>query len=54
MRLKVLLPLKSGVPPGSVALLSEEVIPTVSLILVTRFQLASTALTVRFKAVPAV
>ena len=38
---------------GSVALASVEVMPAVSVI-VTRFQLASTALTVTLKALPAV
>ena len=39
---------------GKVALLSDEVIPTVSVSALIRFQLASTALTVTLKAVPAV
>ena len=38
---------------GKMALASEEVIATVSVALVIKFQLASTALTVRLKAVPA-
>src|ERR1043166_2390578 len=51
--LKVFVPATNAALAGNVALLSEEVIPTVSLAL-TRFQLASTALTVTLKAVPAV
>src|SRR5438034_248639 len=39
---------------GKLALLSVELKPTASVTLVTRFQLASTALTVRLKAAPAV
>ena len=39
---------------GRLALLSEEVRPTVSLTVLTRFQLASTALTVAVNEVPAV
>ena len=39
---------------GSVALASVEVMPTVSVIELTRFQLASTALTVTLNAPPAV
>src|SRR6266516_4660545 len=51
--------LKSFVPPtsaalaGRVALLSDEVIPSVLLTLLTRFQLSSTALTVTLKGAPA-
>jgi hypothetical protein len=37
---------------GSVAMVSDDVMPTVSVMLFTRFQLASTALTVTVKAVP--
>src|SRR6266404_4182611 len=51
--LKLFVPLDSGALPGKVALRSEEVIPTVSFVF-TRFQLASTALTVTLKALPAV
>src|SRR5712691_6228566 len=40
--------------PGKVALLSEELIPTRSVTVLTTFQLASTPLTVTLKAVPAV
>src|SRR3989442_87148 len=39
---------------GRLALLSEELRPTTSVMLVTRFQKASTALTVALKAAPAV
>src|SRR5437016_706885 len=39
---------------GKAALLSDDVIPTLSLTVLTTFQLASTALTVTLKAVPAV
>ena len=49
----VLVPATSAVLAGSVALASVEVMPTVSVEL-TRFQLASTALTVTLKAPPAV
>ena len=52
--LKVLVPEVSAEFAGKVALLSEEVMPTVSLTVVTTFQFASTALTVTLKAVPAV
>ena len=52
--LKVFVPLTSAVFAGSAALPSEEVMPMVSLMLVTTFQLGSTALTVTLKAVPAV
>src|SRR6266702_5512382 len=51
--LKVLLPLESDAGAGGVALMSVELIATVSLVLTT-FQFASTALTVTLKAVPAV
>src|SRR5439155_641334 len=50
---KVWWPADNAALTGSTALVSEEVMPTVSLVL-TRFQLASTALTVTVKAVPAV
>src|SRR2546422_2206515 len=52
--------LKAWLPParvalaGRTALASDEVIPTVSVALVIKFQFASTALTVTVKAVPAV
>src|SRR6266852_5098753 len=52
--------LKAFVPParaaldGKVAFASDEVMPTASVVLVSKFQLASTALTVTLKAVPAV
>src|SRR6266568_2985660 len=51
---KVLVPATSAALAGSVALLSDEVIPAVSVLVLTRFQLASTALTVTLNAVPAV
>src|SRR5207245_2947091 len=51
--LKVCVPALNAALAGMVALLSLEVIPTVSLVL-TRFQFASTAFTVTVKAVPAV
>ena len=44
-------PFKSGELAGKVALVVEEVIPTLSLTLVSTFQLASTALTVTLNAV---
>ena len=50
---KVLVPEDRAALAGNVAWLSEEVIPTVSFVLTT-FQLASTALTVTLKDVPAV
>ncbi len=50
---KVLVPVTSAALAGSVALASVDVIPTVSVEL-TRFQFASTALTVTVKAPPAV
>src|SRR3989442_793628 len=52
--LKLFTPEAKAALIGNVALLSEEVMPTVSVTLVTTFQLASTALTVRLNAVPAV
>src|SRR5438309_1466094 len=52
--LKVPLPETSAALAGKLALLSEELIPTVSATVLTRFQFASTALTVTVKAVPAV
>src|SRR5947208_1913340 len=54
--LKLFVPATRAALTGNVALVSLEVIPTVvvSVTLVTRFQLASTALTVTLKAVPAV
>src|SRR6266566_608573 len=52
--LRVVVPESNGVFVGSVALASDEVRPAVSVAVVTRFQLASTALTVTLKAVPAV
>src|SRR5438876_3069480 len=51
--LKVCVPPESAALAGRKAFESEEVIPTVSLTLVTKFQLASTALTVTLKALPA-
>src|SRR6266700_5612276 len=51
--LRVFVPATSAVLPGTVALVSVELIATMSLVLTT-FQLASTALTVTLKAVPAV
>src|SRR5213594_2571782 len=51
--LKVCVPALNAALAGMVALLSLEVIPTVSLVL-TMFQFASTALTVTVNAVPAV
>ena len=52
--LKVCVPLANAALDGNVALLSVEVMPTVSLTLVTTFQFASTALTVTLNAAPAV
>ena len=52
--LKVPLPELSAALAGRAALPSLEVMPTVWVTLVTAFQLASTALTVTLKAVPAV
>src|SRR5205823_1741808 len=52
--LAVRVPADNAPLAGSVALASLEVIPTVSVAVVTVFQLASTALTVRLKGVAAV
>src|SRR5436190_870308 len=52
--LKFWLPLDRAALAGRVALRSEALRPTVSVTLVRRFQLASTALTVTLKAEPAV
>ena len=52
--LNVWVPLLNVALTGSEALLSELVIPTVSLMELTRFQFASTALTVTAKEAPAV
>ena len=52
--LKVFVPETSPAFTGKAALLSDEVIPMVSVTVFTRFQLASTARTVIVKAVPAV
>src|ERR1051326_6157313 len=52
--LKVLLPATSAALAGKLALASEEVMAAVSVTVLTRFQLASTALTVTLKAKPAV
>src|SRR5439155_3622598 len=52
--LKFRVPAANAVFAGKVAALSLEVIPAVSVTVFTRFQLASTALTVTEKAVPAV
>src|SRR6266571_4806787 len=54
VRLKIPVPLSSAPLAGKLALLSDEVRPTVSVALVTRFQLASTPFTVTLKALPAV
>ena len=51
---KVFVPATRAALEGSVALASVEVMPAVSVIVLTRFQLASTALTVTLKALPAV
>src|SRR6266404_3429286 len=51
--LNVCVPPVKAAPPGIVALPSVEVNPTVSLAVLTRFQFASTALTVTLKGVPA-
>ena len=48
------MPATSAALAGRVALASVEVMPAVSVIVLTRFQLASTALTVTLKALPAV
>src|SRR5207245_8531087 len=52
--LKVFVPATMAALVGSTALLSEEVIPTLSVAFVIKFQLESTALTVTLNAVPAV
>ena len=52
--LSVCVPLLSAVSAGRLAFVSVPVIRTVSLTLLTRFQFASTALTVMLKALPAV
>src|SRR5438477_231520 len=52
--LKFFVPATNAALAGNVAFTSLEVIPTVSVIVLTRFQLASTALTVTVKGVPAV
>src|SRR5205814_5118538 len=52
--LKVCVPATNAALAGRMALLSLEVIPAMSVMVFTRFQLASTALTVTLKAVPAV
>jgi len=52
--LSVLVPETNAALAGKVAVLSEEVRPIVSEMVFTTFQLASTALTVMLKAVPAV
>ena len=52
--LRVWVPATKPTLAGSSALASEEVIPTVSVTVVTLFQLASTALTVTLNGVPAV
>src|SRR5947207_2498407 len=54
LTLKVRVPATSAALAGRTALASEEVIPTVSLTVVTGFQLASTALTVTLNGVPEV
>ena len=51
---KFFVPLTSAAFDGRAALLSVEVMPTVSVTVFTRFQFASTELTVRLKAEPAV
>src|SRR5262245_27717644 len=51
--LKVLVPEASAALAGSVALVAEAVMPTVSVIVSTTFQLASTALTITLNGVPA-
>ena len=48
--LKVFVPATNGALEGNVALISEQVMPTVSVTLLTRFQFASTAFTVTEKA----
>ena len=52
--LKIWAPLANAALDGNVALLSVEVMPTVSPTVLTRFQFASTALTVTLNAAPAV
>src|ERR1043166_8125629 len=52
--LKAFVPETSAALAGKMALVSEQVMPTVSLVVLTRFQFESTALTVTLKAVPAV
>src|SRR5436853_6308516 len=52
--LNVFVPELSAALDGSAALLSDDVMPTLSPTVLTTFQLASTALTVILKAVPAV
>src|SRR6266404_2791487 len=54
VRLKVCVPPDNAASVGRVALLSLDVICAVSLTVLTRFQLASTAFTVTLNAVPAV
>src|SRR6266542_831370 len=53
LTLKVCVPATRAALAGSAALASEDVIPIMSVTVVTRFQFASTALTVTLKAVPA-
>ena len=52
--LKACVPALKAAVAGKVALASLDVMPTVSVTVLTRFQLASTALTVTVKLVPAV
>src|SRR5437879_217796 len=52
--LKAFVPELSAEFAGKAALLSDDVIPTLSVALVIRFQLESTALTVKLNAAPAV
>ncbi len=52
--LKVWVPPASAALAGNTALVSEDVIPTVSLTLVVRYEFASTAFTVTLKGMPAV
>ena len=54
VRLKLPVPFTSAALSGRTALESDEVIPTESVAVAIKFQLASTALTVTVKAVPAV
>ena len=54
IRLRLPVPPDKGALAGSVALASDETIPTVSATVATRFQLASTAFTVALKAAPAI